>query len=130
LPRAFDEFLAHITTIEAAVGLQSDYGKAQRKIPNLKKQPSATRRMVARIAVLLGEEAAGEEYRHFFQLRSEYVHGRQMEDIASGDRIGARRLARRVVNGIIDAALSERRPQSRKDFLDGLLDRGLQQFGH
>jgi hypothetical protein len=130
LAEGIDEFLAHITTIEAAVGLQSDYGEARRKIRNLRKQPSATQRMVARISALLDEEAAGEEYRHCFQLRSEYLHGRQMEDIAGEDRIGARRLARRVVNGIIDAAVSERRPQSRNDFLDGLLDRGLQQFGH
>jgi hypothetical protein len=87
-----DEFLAHITTIEAALGLQSDF-------------PGATRRMVKRVTTLLGALTDGDSYRHLFDLRSCYLHGRPMDEIPTKDRLLAHRLARRVVNGIADAAL-------------------------
>jgi hypothetical protein len=120
LAEPLDEFLAHVFTIEAALGLWKEP-----KIPGLKRQPSATDRMVARVSALLGEKAAGEDYRHLFKLRSEFVHGRKMEAIPGKERIAARRLARRVVNGIIDATLTDPRPQSREDYLGNLLARGL-----
>jgi hypothetical protein len=120
LAEGVDEFLAHLFTIEAALGLWKEP-----KIPRLKKQPSATDRMVARVSALLGEEVAGNHYRHLFNLRSEFVHGRKMEAIRGKERVVARRLANRVVNGIIEATLNNPGPQSREDYLGDLLARGL-----
>jgi hypothetical protein len=48
-----------------------------------------------------------------------------MNAIPSKERIVARRLARRVVNGLIEAALSDPAPRSREDYLNDLLTRGL-----
>jgi hypothetical protein len=115
-----DELLAHVFTIEAALGLWNEP-----KIPGLKKQPSATDRMVACVSALLGEKSAGEEYRRLFDLRSAYVHGRTMSTIPGRKRLKARQLARRVVNGIIDAALTDPAPQSREAYLGDLLSRRL-----
>jgi hypothetical protein len=114
-----DEFLAHIFTIEAALGLWKEP-----KIPGLKKQPSATKRMVARVSALLGERA-GEDYRRVFKHRSEFVHGRKMKALPGKERIVARRLARQVINGLMNAALASPEPRSREDYLSELLNRGL-----
>ena len=102
-----DEFLAHITTIEAALGLQSDF-------------PGATRHMVKRVTTLLGSSTDGDDYRHLFDLRSCYLHGRPMNEILGKDRSLARRLARRVVDGIVGAALKIPKTQSREEFLKTL----------
>jgi hypothetical protein len=82
LVRAFladgvDEFLAHITTIEAALGLQSDYDdpKTRRKIA---KGLTVTQCMAARVSALLGAKTDGEDYCRLFNLRSLYLHGRRM----------------------------------------------------
>ena len=104
-----DEFLAHITTIEAALGLQSDYDK-----------PGATRRMAKRVSTLFGASTDGDDYRHLFDLRSRYLHGRPMNEIAGTDRLLARRLARRVVNEIVSAALRMPKSQSREEYLKSL----------
>ena len=48
-----------------------------------------------------------------------------MDVIPGKERIALRRLARRVVNGLIEAALAEPSPQSREDYLNDLLIRGL-----
>jgi hypothetical protein len=102
-----DEFLAHITTIEAALGLQSDF-------------PGATKRMVKRVTTLLGASVDGSDYRHLFDLRSRYLHGRPMDEIAGKDRLLARRLARRVVNEVVSAALKMPKSQSREEYLHSL----------
>jgi hypothetical protein len=114
LVRAFctegvDEFLAHITTIEAALGLRSDYDK-----------PGATRRMAKRVSTLLGASTDGDAYKHLFDLRSNYLHGRPMGDIQGEDRLLARRLARSVVNEVVGAALKIPRSQSREKYLTSL----------
>jgi hypothetical protein len=121
LVRAFlsdgvDEFLAHITTIEAALGLQSDYGgKAP---PQAKrKRLGATDRVAARVSALLGTKADGEDYRRLFRLRSAFLHGRTIKDPIPGkERIVARRL-RRVVNALVEAALATPGSQSRETYL-------------
>ena len=104
-----DEFLAHITTIEAALGLRSDYDK-----------PGATKRVARRVSGLLRAPADGDAYRHLFDHRSDYLHGRKMSDIAGEDRLLARRLARRVVNEIVNAAIEWPLSRSRAEYLNDL----------
>ncbi|HKM70075.1 MAG TPA: hypothetical protein VKG22_04520 [Stellaceae bacterium] len=104
-----DEFLAHITTIEAALGLETDYN-----------QRGATKRVAARVSALLGSEDCGRDYCRLFNIRSKFLHGRPMGAIPSQDRIAARRLARQVQNSLVKAALGPPWPQSRKDYLHGL----------
>jgi hypothetical protein len=128
LVRAFhadgmDEFLAHITTIEAALGLRSDYDRKTR--PKIARGHSVTDCMAARVEALLGTKTDAAEYRRLFDLRSLLLHGRKMGAIPGEERIAARRLARRVVNRLIEAALAEPAPQSRENFLNDLLTRGL-----
>jgi hypothetical protein len=129
LVRAFladgvDEFLAHITTIEAALGLESDY---RGKVPpqaGKRRRLRATDRMAARVSALLGAKADGEDYGRLFNLRSAYLHGRTMNAIPGKERIVARRLARRVVDALVKAALTAPGLQDRETYLDDLLIRG------
>ena len=101
-----DEFLAHITTVEAALGLESDYSSR-----------GGTKRVAARVSALLGAKADGDDYRHLFDLRSAYLHGRTMRPISSQERLLARRLARRAVKGLVEAALAAPALQSREAYL-------------
>jgi hypothetical protein len=114
-----DEFLAHITTIEAALGLQSDYKRKTR--PKIAKGCSVTDCMAARVEALLGTKTDAAEYRRLFDFRSLFLHGRKMDAIPGKERIAARRLARRVVQGLIEAALVEPALQSRENYLNDLL---------
>ena len=123
LSEPLDEFLAHITTIEAALGLHSDYDRKTR--PKIAKGQSVTACMAARVSALLGAKSDGEDYCRLFNLRSLFLHGRNMDAIPGEERIAARRLARRVVNGLIEVALAEPAPRSREDYLNDLLIRGL-----
>jgi hypothetical protein len=72
LSEGIDEFLAHLTTIEAALGLPDDY-------------PGGTRRLMARIAAFLGDISAANQYDRLFQIRSCYLHGRRMEEAISSE---------------------------------------------
>ena len=118
-----DEFLAHITTIEAALGLRSDYDRKTR--PKIAKKLRVTDCMAARVSALLSAKTDGEDYRRLFDIRSLFLHGRKMDAIPGEERIAARRLARRVVNGLIGAALAEPAPRCREIYLNDLLARGL-----
>jgi hypothetical protein len=129
LERAFladplDEFLAHITTIEAALGLQSDYYRKSR--PKIAKKLRVTDCMAARVSALLGAKNDGEDYCRLFDIRSLFLHGRKMDAIPGEERIAVRRLAQRVVNGLIGAALAEPALRSREAYLNDLLTRGLE----
>lgn len=104
-----DEFLAHITTIEAALGLKSDY-----------ESRGATGRVAARVSALLGAPIQGKDYRELFNFRCTYLHGRSMGPISSDSRLLARRLARQVVGALVEAALDPSYPQSREEYLKGL----------
>lgn len=117
-----DEFLAHISTIEAALGLPLDHDpRARRKING--KNPGATHRVSLRIAGLLGDRGCGEVYSRLFGLRSDFLHGKSMADISGNDRRNARELARKVVCALIGAASSN--PMvNREDLLDQILDSG------
>lgn len=118
-----DEFLAHMIVIEAALGLHSDYDKSKRLAPEPHKI-GATKRLQRRVSGLLGNQRFGEQYDRLFNLRSAFLHGRQMGDISSKERVEARSLARQVVIAIIEAATTVK-PGSRESYLDGLVDAGL-----
>lgn len=125
LVRAFhsagiDEFIAHLTVLEAALGLKSDYGTKPAGDP--RKGRKVTEIMMARVARLLDDPDAGAEFKALFDLRSAYVHGRPMAPISSVDRFRARRLARRVVVSLIGQALGQHGnpPTGRESFLISL----------
>jgi hypothetical protein len=117
-----DAFLAHITTIEAALGLRIDHGgKSQPKAPR-HWPPGATKRVAARVSTLLGAKSAGDDYCRLFGHRSDFVHGRKMSAIPGQACIDAPRLAQRVINGLVDAAPRVPAPPSRDEYLHALLD--------
>lgn len=113
-----DQIMAHMTAIEAALGLQSDFSKKGRPKHD---QIGATARLAKRVAILLGDPQAGQDYAELFALRSAFVHGRPIAGQISGkDRTLARRLARRVVVALVDAANGMGSTLPRADFLNGL----------
>jgi hypothetical protein len=99
-----DEFLAHIIVIDAAIGMASDHDARRR--PTITGSQGATERVSRRAAAITGEPGAAAEYKELFKIRSEFVHGRQLAAIPSAKRIAARSLARRVADGLVDAALA------------------------
>lgn len=123
LAEGVDEFLAHITTIEAALGLRADYQKSFRVAPDRHKRLRATDKMRGRVAGLLGGRSYADQYEWLFDLRSAFLHGRAMTAISTKERVMARSLARQVVEALI--LTTQAGPiSSREDFLDGLLDKG------
>jgi hypothetical protein len=100
-----DEFLAHITTIEAALLLPEE-------------TRGLTRLIARRVSALLGAEQKGKIYEHLYNVRCALVHGRKMDAIPGDSRLLARQLARQVVNALVEAALAC--PQSREEYLKGL----------
>ena len=126
LVRAFlsdgmDEVMAHMTAVEAAVGLEMDHKKRMRPKPDpLREVSTATERMAA----LLNDRESAEAYKDLFDLRSAYVHGRAgLQKVSTLQRVTARRLARGVAGGLVSLALEDSRP--RVDVLSALLGRGL-----
>lgn len=131
LVRAFladgiDEIMAHMTAIEAAVGLEMDHKKWLRPKPDPHKAiSSATDRVAARIAAVLRDRASVQAYKDLFDFRSAFVHGRAgLQKVSTRQRVMARCLARGVVRGLVDLALKGSRP--RIDVLTDLLTRGAQ----
>lgn len=124
LSEGIDEFLAHLTTIEAALGLQSDYCPKLRPKPDRHKRLEATARLRERIVALLEDSCAADLHKRLFDLRSCYLHGRPMKPISTKDRTEARMLARRVAEALVKRANEVSAPSSREQFLDCLLDRG------
>jgi len=123
LAEGVDEFLAHITTIEAALGLRAYYQKSSRVAPDRHKGMRATNRMRGRVAGLLGDRSHADQYEQLFDIRSAFLHGRAMTDISTQELVMARSLARQVVEALTLSTQSGQIP-SRKDFLDSLLDKG------
>lgn len=131
LVRAFladgmDEVMAHMTAIEAAVGLEMDHKKWLRPKPDPHKVvSSATARVAARVAAVLNDRGSVQAYKDLFELRSTFVHGRAgLQKVSTEQRVIARGLARGVARGLVDLALS--RPRPRTDVLSDLLARGAQ----
>ena len=126
LVRAFladgmDEVMAHMTTIEAALGLEADYRRKPKS--DLHRQMSATKRVAVRLGGVLADAKAIKNYRDLFELRSAFVHGRAgIQKVSTPQRVLARSLARRAVE-----ALVVRAPQSsraRDKVMVELLDKG------
>jgi hypothetical protein len=123
LVRAFvsegiDEFVAHISAIEAALGLKSDHD--QRSRPKISsKNPGATFRVAQRISKLLDSAQARDDYLKLFGIRSDFVHGHQVGEISSAERLMARRLARATSDAMVDAAIATT-ALSRDDYLASL----------
>jgi len=129
LVRAFladgiDEVMAHMTAIEAALGLEMDYMRKLRPKPDPHPKPSATERVAARIGAALTDPRAAQDYKELFDLRSRFVHGRAgLNTISTRQPVLARILARRVVCALVGLAAYPARP--RADVLADLLDRGV-----
>ncbi|MBN7807758.1 MULTISPECIES: hypothetical protein [Agrobacterium] len=126
LADGMDEVMAHMTAIEAAVGLGMDHKKGLRPKPDPhKKVSSATERVAARVAAVLKDGASVQAYRDLFELRSTFVHGRAgLQKVSTAQRVMARSLARGVARGLVSVALQGAR--SRTDALSELLDHGVQ----
>lgn len=122
LADGIDEFLAHMTMLEAALGTMRDYPPRPKPDPH-KHLGGATQRMAVRVSGLLGSPADGTMYSRLFDQRSAFIHGRPLQPISVEDRGDARRLARRVVQELIKVAVSSV-IGSREDWLDTLLRRG------
>jgi hypothetical protein len=129
LVRAFladgiDEVMAHMTAIEAALGLEIDHKRKLRPKPDPHPKPSATERVAARIGSALTDAKAAQEYKKLFNLRSEFIHGRAgLQKNSTPQRVLARNLARRVANALV--ALAARPARSRAGVLADLLDQGI-----
>ncbi len=133
LVRAFladgiDEVMAHMTTIEAALGLESDHKRRLRPKPDLHPNLSATDRIAARICAALKDGEAAQNYKDLFELRSAFVHGRAgMSNIPTPKRILARNLARRVARALV--TLPPNPARSRADVMADLLSQGASLVG-
>jgi len=127
LVRAFasegiDEFLAHITVVEAALGSALDHYRRSR--PKSERKDGATDRVAWRVAGLLDDAAAGERYRDLFRERSDFLHGRVMSPLPGQSRLDARRIARRCVRALIETARAAEDVTDPDAFLHKLLLRG------
>ena len=129
LVRAFladgiDEVIAHMTAIEASLGLESDHKGKLRPRPDPHPKLSATNRVAARIGAALTDAKAVQDYRALFELRSAFIHGRPgLQKISTPQRVLARRLARRVACALISLATTYS-SSSREGVLADLLNRG------
>jgi hypothetical protein len=129
LVRAFladgiDEVMAHMTAIEAALGLEIDHKRQLRPKPDPHPKPSATERVAARIGAALTDAKAVQNYKDLFELRSAFVHGRAgLQKISTPQRVLARNLARRVARALV--ALAAHPTRSRAHVLTDLLNQGV-----
>jgi hypothetical protein len=129
LVRAFvadgiDEVIAHMTAIEASLGLESDHRRKLRSKPDPHPNLSATERVAARIGAALTDAGAVQDYKDLFDLRSTFIHGRaELQKIPTSQRVLARGLARRVACALISLATTHP-ASSRADVLASLLNQG------
>ena len=122
LSNGIDEFLAHLTTVEAALGLRADYCPRPKSDPH--KKLKATGRLRARLAALLADSSAADLHKRLFDIRSDYLHGRGAKKaISTKEKTEARRLARRVAEALVQAN-EKSAPASREEFLSNLLNEG------
>ncbi len=126
LVRAFlsddmDEVLAHMTMIEAALGVRADYGRRAKDDPFRKL--GAKDRVAARIAGLLDSQTSAADFEHLFEVRSMFLHGRAMPSVTTTERVLTRRIARALVEQLIKLA-SSRTEEPRDVVLRRLLERG------
>ena len=86
------------------------------------RRPSAAA-LADRVAFLVAGRIAdiGPEYEALFNIRSAYVHDRRMNAISTDERHRARRLARRAVTALLEAACRGQGQQGREAFLLALI---------
>jgi len=109
-----DQIMSHMTAIEAALGMQADFGEPP---PGIAKMGSK-KRLTKRIEALLGNKAPANDYAALFELRSRFVHGRAFGGkVSSEERNKARRLARTVIAALIDVAAGPAGTMTREDYL-------------
>ncbi len=132
LVRAFlddgiDEFLAHLITIEAALGLPEDhFPRVRQQLRGRKKNnPGASDRLKWRVGGLLDDREACKTFERLYKRRSDFIHGKQMDRIGGSEKVDARRLARRCVSAILKHIESSAEAFSYEEFLQKLL-----LFGH
>lgn len=113
-----DEFLAHVTTIEASLGQAADHGRHP-ALPDGSR--GATARTAWRLGKILNDPSAAGTFRALFKLRSRYVHGEPMDPISSTDRTTARTLARRCVCALVSIASNEPAVTDRTAWLNRLI---------
>jgi hypothetical protein len=124
LADSIDEVMAHMTAIEAALGLESDHKRQLRPKPDPHPKLSATERVAARIGAAITDAKAVQDYKDLFELRSAFVHGRAgLQKISTPQRVLARNLARRVARALV--ALAVHPARSRADVLADLLNQGI-----
>jgi hypothetical protein len=110
-----DEFLAHIVVIDACVGEKSENKGMNKKLKALRD----TGRFKYRLAGLLNDSSARDTIDALYKVRSNYVHGNELDKIPGEHFLQARTLARKTLNAIITS------PQlTREVFLDDVLQRG------
>lgn len=123
LSSGIDEVMAHMTAVEAAVGLESDYKPSVRPRPDAHKGLSPSDRVAWRVAGALNDKGAAQTYKDLFKVRSAFVHGRSgLQTISSNQRVSARRLARCLALSLVRMGKSDTRP--RETILGDLLDQG------
>ncbi|AVH45555.1 hypothetical protein [Agrobacterium tumefaciens] len=123
LADGMDEIMAHMTAIEAGLGLEMDHRRGLRPKPDAHRNVSPSDRAAARLAALLNDANAATAYRELFELRSSYVHGRAgLAKIPTPLRLNARRLARKMAESLV--AQPPMQPATRVQVLSNLLDRG------
>lgn len=123
LADGMDEVMAHMTAIEAAVGMEADHRKKLLPKTAPHRDLSATDRVAARVAGLLDDPASAQLYKDLFELRSAFVHGRAgLRKVSTPQQVSARELARRTARALVDTA-QDGRPRS--DTLACLLDKGV-----
>ncbi|MBD9389669.1 hypothetical protein IB237_20960 [Agrobacterium sp. AGB01] len=123
LADGMDEVMAHMTAIEAGLGLEMDHRRGLRPKPDAHRNVCASDRAAARLAALLNDANAAIAYRELFELRSSYVHGRAgLAKIPTPMRLSARRLARRMTEALVAQAPAG--SATRVQILSELLDRG------
>ncbi|UHH33030.1 hypothetical protein LUW10_14895 [Pseudomonas veronii] len=125
LSDGIDEFMAHLTTVEAALGLQDDHDfNSRRNFPKI----SATKRVARRLAAALNEAGAADVYDVLFNVRSAFIHGRGgMNIIPTAQRVQARTIASKACAALVDLASQSR--LSRDEILDDLLEKGVRLVG-
>ena len=124
--KGVDEFMAHITAIDAAVGTANDHYQPNRTTYSTL---GSTVRVGTRLAALVNDPEANGQFFQLFKLRSDFVHGRaDVKDISTAQRVGARSLARRAAKALLDMA--SREMKDRETQLEQLLDAGVALTGN
>lgn len=123
LTSGIDEFMAHVVTLESALGTETDHKKRSKLADGSNPSPNA--RVAIRLANLLDDAVAGWMCAELFQSRNTYIHGRAMAGISGEDRRRARVLARLATVRLIDIASGPAPLADREFFLHALLNRQL-----